>query len=288
MKYFICLSLLLLQWISLSDSKRSASSKVKTEVKSKADYYAGIDFSATDGAMKQQLHDLINPHIVYDYDEVWFAFMDVDHFLPNYPCNAANSSYIPDVYSAYCWAPDKISSGGECGNYKKEGDCYNREHLWPKSWFGGFDYGQNAQTDLFELWPSDGYVNGLRGDLPFGIVSTSNITYKSTNGCLIGACNVTGYTDKCFEPPDFYKGDFARSYFYLSTAYLNEWDCCETPGTNKSSINAWMEDLLRQWHKMDPVDEYERNRNDCIYADWQLNRNPFIDYPEFVDQISDF
>jgi endonuclease I len=56
--------------------------------------------------------------------------------------------------------------------------------LWPKSWFGGFDYGKNAQTDLFELWPSDGYVNGLRGNLPFGTVTTA--TYTSSNGCKIG------------------------------------------------------------------------------------------------------
>lgn len=182
--------------------------------------------------------------------------------------------------------------GGECGNYKKEGDCYNREHLWPKSWFGGFDYGKNAQTDLYELWPTDGYVNGLRGDLPFGYVLSTNISYKSTSGCLIGQCN-PDYTygeniGKCFEPADLYKGDFARSYFYLATAYYQEWDCCETPGTDKSSIKPWMEAILRKWHAEDPVDEVERQRNDCIYADWQLNRNPFIDYPQFVDQISDF
>jgi endonuclease I len=273
----------------INSKKLSPSSTTQEDLvlRTKGDYYVGIDFSATDNELKQQLHDLINPHVVYDYDEVWNAFMDVDHNLLDYPCNA-NASYIPDVYSSYCWAPEKITTGGECGNYKKEGDCYNREHLWPKSWFGGFDYGANAQTDLFELWPSDGYVNGLRGDLPFGTVSSSNITYTSSNGCLIGGCNVTGYSGKCFEPPKDYKGDFARSYFYLSTAYLNEWDCCETPGTNKSSINDWMEVILREWHESDPVDDSERQRNEVIYADWQLNRNPFIDYPEFVDQISDF
>ena len=98
--------------------------------------------------------------------------------------------------------------GGECGNYQREGDCYNREHIWPKSWFGGFDYGQNAQTDFFELWPADGYVNGLRGNLPFGVVINSSVTYTSTNGCKIGTCE--DYNGQCFEPPNILKGDLSR------------------------------------------------------------------------------
>jgi endonuclease I len=250
-------------------------------------YYSNIDMSATDNDLKLQLKNLINPHIVFDYDTAWDAFADIDKYLPTYNCDA-NASHIPDVYSTYCWAPDKVTPGGECGNYKKEGDCYNREHLWPKSWFGGFDYGANCQTDLFELWPSDGYVNGLRGDLPFGTVLRSNVSYTSTNGCLIGQCDVEGYTGKCFEPTDLYKGDFDRSYFYISTAYLDEWACCETAGTNLSDIKTWMENILREWHAKDPVDISEQNRNDDIYFNWQKNRNPFIDYPQFVDQISDF
>ena len=83
-------------------------------------------------------------------------------------------SHIPDVYSSFCWDPEKIESGGECGNYHTEGDCFNREHSWPKSWFGGFDYGFGAESDLFELYPTDGYVNGLRGNLPLGYVDTSS------------------------------------------------------------------------------------------------------------------
>lgn len=254
-----------------------------------SDYYANIDPKAVDDDLKLQLKELINPHTVYDYDEVWNAFPSIDIYLPGYPCDSANASHIPDIYSTYCWSTEKDVQGGECGNYKKEGDCFNREHLWPKSWFGGFDNGQNAQTDLFELWPSDGYVNGLRGNLVFGDVDrTKEITYTSTAGCVIGTCDSSEFDGTCFEPDDEMKGDFARSYFYLATCYWNEWDCCDEDGTNGSDIKPWLETVLRSWHKQDPVNDLEISRNNVIYSDWQHNRNPFIDHPEWVEQISDF
>ena len=84
------------------------------------DYYAQIDPLATNNELKTQLHDLINPHRVWTYDDVWIAFESVDKFLPGYPCDS-NSSHIPDVYSSFCWTTEKITPGGECGNYKKEG-----------------------------------------------------------------------------------------------------------------------------------------------------------------------
>ena len=69
---------------------------------------------------------------------------------------------------------------------------------------------------------------------------------------------------------------------------MNEWACCDVDGVNGSSIKPWMESLLRSWHAADPVDVYEMQRNDLVYSDWQKNRNPFIDHPEWVDQIADF
>jgi endonuclease I len=134
--------------------------------------------------------------------------------------------------------------------------------------FGGFDYGKNAQTDLFELWPSDGYVNGLRGNLPFGNVIPSTIYYTSSNGAKLGNCADLA-NNNCFEPADYIKGDFARAYFYLSTAYWKEWECCDDVGVNKSDIKPWMENTLRDWHAADAVDSDEQSRNDVIYSKWQ-------------------
>ena len=258
------------------------------------DYYTSIDPSLVDDDMKLQLQTLLaTGKVELDYNTIWQAFEDVDQYLWGYPCNTQNSTYIPDVYSAYCWDPEKGSDPGhECGTYKKEGDCFNREHIWPKSWFGGFDEGFGAQTDLFELWPSDGYVNALRANYPLGNVEEGSETYISTNGSKLGKCKCSDSLNECgnicFEIADPLKGDIARSYFYLATLYWNVWLCCDEEGVNKSDIKPWLEEILREWHILDPVDSLESSRNDVIYEKWQKNRNPFIDHPEWVDSISDF
>ena len=126
-------------------------------VKSSDDYYSGIDASATGDVLRTQLQALISVKTTVSYDGVWKAFESVDKFLPGYPCSP-DPEDIPDIYSSFCWKTEKVVPGGECGAYKGEGDCFNREHSWPKSWFGGFSKGDGAQTDLFELYPSDGYV----------------------------------------------------------------------------------------------------------------------------------
>ena len=257
-------------------------------------YYAGINTSLKDNALKGALQTLINNHTVLGYDDVWLAFDVIGKTMHGYPCNANNATYIPDIYSGFCWKPDNGTAGGECGNYKKEGDCFNREHLWPKSWFGGFDNGHNAQTDLWELYPSDGYVNGLRGNLPLGpITCDADASYISSNGSKIGPCDPSavagsGYNGDCFEPANFLKGDFARTYFYLSTCYWTEWTCCDTDAVNGTDIKPWNEKVMRAWHVQDPVDDSERNKNNIIYSQFQGNRNPFVDHPEWVAQISDF
>ena len=245
------------------------------------DYYQGIN--ATRGDLKAQLTPLLANHTHLSYNAIWTEFAALDPLLST-RCAAP---LIPGVYSATCWHTEKnLPTGGECGNYRKEGDCFNREHGWPKSWFGGFSAGQGAQTDLFELWPSDGYVNSLRANLPLGTVASP--TYTSSNGCKIGPCTAPGYTSgNCFEPADEFKGDFARSYFYLSTCYAGAWSCCDTAGTNKADIKPWMEKLLRGWHASDPVTDLERQYNDKAFA-LQGSRLPFVDHPEWVSLIPDF
>jgi len=211
------------------------------------DYYSGINMSATNDDLKGQLQKLVSKKTVISYDGVWKAFAAVDKHLEGYPCSS-DLTQIPDIYSGFCWTPKKNVFRGECGNYKKEGDCYNREHSWPKSWFGGFSEGHSAQTDLFELWPSDGKVNGARGNLPFGYVVKGTESLISTNGSKIGKCQTDPSMGDCFEAADNLKGDLSRTYFYLSVAYWKEWTCCKGPGYDKWDMAPAMEADMRKWH----------------------------------------
>lgn len=242
-------------------------------------YYGDIDWTLRDDAMKSQLQDLLADHRVLSYNDLWGAFEEIDI---NY--DGCESGEVVDIYAGVCYHASQ-----QCGNYKKEGDCFNREHTWPKSWWGGMSAGKNAQTDLFHIRPADGWINAVRSNYPYGDVDDP--TYTGPTGCKFGPCaDSIGAPSgtKCFEPAPEWKGDLARGYFYLSTVYMNKWSCCQEAGTDESAINKWEEDVLRNWHEQDPVSSQEAARNEAIYQNYQKNRNAFIDHPEVVSQISDF
>ena len=219
-----------------------------------------------------------NVHEV-SYDGLWVAFNQTDGHWSTCPPGT-----IHDIYSLTCW---KYKTQ-QCGNYKKEGDCYNREHSWPKSWWGGESADQNAYTDLHHIFPADGYDNNRRGDFPYGSIEKGSEIYVTDNGCRLGVCNTTDFGEiTCWEVTDSLKGDLARGYFYMSTRYMTEFKCCNEEGVDDAKINAWMEDVLRQWNAFDPVSNDEMYRQNQIY-EIQGNRNPFIDNPEWVSYIYDF
>ena len=138
-----------------------------------------------------------------------------------------------------------------CGSYRKEGDCYNREHTLPRSWF---QKNRLLESDLFHLYPADGFVNNRRGNLPFGEVGI--ILWESTNGSKVGQNTFGDYTKMVFEPIDEYKGDFARTFFYLVTAYENEvvrWNSDQVGNSNYPGLSDWSLHMLLKWHREDPV-----------------------------------
>jgi len=154
----------------------------------------------------------------------------------------------------------------------------------PKSWWGGSE-SIAAYTDIVHLYPTDGYVNGRRSDFTFGVVG--QISYQSSSGCLVGKCDASqneGFSGNCFEPDDGFKGEAARVYFYMATRYQSSFTCCDEDGVNKAQLKDWLEDLLKSWNRAFPPDAAELQRNDRIYSN-QGNRNPFVDYPEWVDRI---
>lgn len=232
--------------------------------------------TGTGAALKTQLYDIIKDHTVTSYDYLWTAFETTDKRVDN---------KVWDIYSNTSY----IFGTNQCGEYTNEGDCYNREHSFPASWFGGEV--SPMYTDLFQVYPSDGKVNEVRGNYPYGKVGTAD--YTSTNGSKRGNCVTTGYSGTVFEPADEYKGDFARTYFYMATRYENliaGWYANSTyadavlQNNNFPVFETWFLNMLGEWHVADPVSAKEIDRNDAIYA-IQGNRNPFIDHPEYVYQI---
>ncbi|MDD3321821.1 MAG: endonuclease [Paludibacter sp.] len=163
-------------------------------------------------------------------------------------------------------------------------DGMHIEHFFPKSWWGG--QVTNAYKDLFHLYPADAITNITKSNLPLGEVTG---TPTLDNGVTkIGANGFeTAYTDNCFEPADEYKGDFARSYFYISTIYEDYANLWQSPMMNNNIYPGWKPwalDLLMKWNKQDPVSPKELARIEAIY-NIQGNRNPFIDYPDLPDYI---
>ncbi len=226
-------------------------------------------------ALQQALHNIIKNHNDLGYGDLWEAFEDTDK---------KSNGKVWDIYSDVPGGtpPYQFNFGSDqCGNYSGEGDCFNREHSFPRSWFGGTVPPMNS--DLFHIYPTDGYVNGQRSNLPFGEVNNANWT--SLNGSKRGNNAYPGYSGEVFEPIDEYKGDVARSYFYMATRYYNEdgnWP--GSPMVDGAQPLPWALNLLFDWHENDPVSQKEINRNNAIYS-YQYNRNPFIDHPEFVENI---
>lgn len=254
-----------------------------------AGYYSRINPNSP--TLRSDLTTLIYPRpTVLTYSQVWSAYNRTDN--DDFECKEASCPLkclptdLVDMYSANCWH----FSSDQCGNYHKEGDCYNREHSWPKSWWGGSHATNTPYTDLHHLVPTDGKVNAMRSNWPYGIVHGMP-SYESSNHAKLGTCTAAdnyGYSGTCFEPPDMYKGDLARGYFYIATAYADalrdRCSTCSTTAVHGARLAPWQDKLLRDWHAADPVSAKEVERNDAIQAQ-QGNRNPFVDFPHWINRV---
>lgn len=215
--------------------------------------------------LKTALYQIITDHTQRSYKELWTDMQTTD---------VREDGKVWDMYSA---TTDFTFVSDQCGNYSGEGSCYNREHSFPKSWFND---AYPMYTDLFHLYPTDGYVNNRRSNYPFG--ETDRPTYTSHNGfSKLGPSSVSGYNGTVFEPADEYKGDFARTYFYMATCYENRiagWSSDMLDGSSYPAYTKWAIDMLLRWAAEDPVSEKEIRRNNAVYG-IQHNRNPYIDFP---------
>lgn len=225
-------------------------------------------------ALLLALHKIIRGHTKRTYDNLWTDYKTTD----------CDGTKILDMYSDCNF----VYNTNKCGTYSDVGDCYNREHSMPNSWWGGSN--DTCYTDLFHLYPTDGKVNGTRGNNPFGEVGSNYTTYSSSkcNGLgKHGNSGFSGYTGRVYEPDDMYKGDFARTYFYMACRYMPKidgWSSDMLAGNSYPVFTTWATNLLLKWHRNDAVSEKETTRNEAVYG-IQHNRNPFIDHPEFVEYI---
>ena len=228
-----------------------------------ANYYDSA--TSVGPALQNQLHDIIDGHTVLSYNSAR-ANLQVTDVDPN------DSDNIILVYNRVSLdVSGLISSPGIPG--WDSGVSWNREHTWPRS--RGVNSSGPDNSDLHQLRPATPSVNNSRGNLNFG----------GAFGQPFGSTNDGGST--VWYPGDADAGMIARQQFYMDVRYdgsdSSTEDLVLLPG-NPGSSGPNLGDLNRliEWHYEAPPDDFELRRNDVIFDNYQGNRNPFIDRPEFV------
>lgn len=258
-----------------------------------AGYYSKAD-GKSGQELRKAMEGIINPHTSISYGSgkkpgntkngLWGAYLLTDVW----PVGTAKAGKIWDMYSSTSNFTPVTDQDSGSGN--SEGYVYNREHSFPKSWF---DDATPMYTDLYHVVPTDKFVNGKRGNNPFGEVGSVSWASEegfSKLGTASAQLKADGYTysDQVFEPNDMYKGDFARNYFYMLTCYASQ--VASWPGEpngqmfQNGDFLPWAIKMLLKWSKNDPVDKKERDRIEAVYS-LQKNRNPFIDAPGLEQYI---
>ena len=227
-------------------------------------YAAAVGKSGTE--LKAALNNILRGHVRLTYSQVWDALSYTDED-PN------NTNNVILLYAGRSEA--KTFRAGQTNSL----DAWNREHVWAKS-HGFPSESQYAYTDIHHLRPADVSINSSRGNKDFDLGGTA-LTESPLNK-----------TDSdSFEPRNAVKGDVARMMFYMDVRYEGG-DETSTPNlilrnfapTGSSAPEMGKLCVLLQWHLQDPVDSFETRRNNRIY-EWQQNRNPFIDNPQWAQSI---
>jgi len=238
-----------------------------------ATYYITANAAETAGLRAAITTDISANHKQLTYSEAWTALTYSDE-------DPANSNNIILLYSGRSIAKADNGSGSASSNQ----NFWNREHTWAKS-HGFPESSQLGYTDIHHLRPADVSMNSDRGNRDFDIGGTPNSEAPENRS-----------TSDTWEPRDEVKGDVARMMFYMDVRYdagtestMPDLILVDTVGTATSTLSDGTGELgklctLFDWHSQDPVDTFETNRNDSIY-EYQGNRNPFIDHPEWVDSL---
>lgn len=222
-------------------------------------------------ALKNAIHDVIRPHTKLTYGSLWNHFPSTDV----YPDIVNGKRLVWDMYSDNYHNQNYYYPNGTGG--------LNREHSLPKSWWGGDE--KEAYTDINHLYPSDSKANTAKKNFPLGMVQKASFN----NGvCKVGTpqSGMGGGCQSVFEPANEYKGDFARTYFYMATCYQDyTWKYTYMLSNSSDlTLSSWAYNMLLQWSRQDPVSQKEIDRNEAVFK-IQNNRNPFIDNPGLEEYI---
>ncbi|MDR0413164.1 MAG: endonuclease [Dysgonamonadaceae bacterium] len=238
-------------------------------------YYNPID-QKQERELKTALHQLLKNHLTLSYNDLWYYFRTTDV--------QDDGITVWDMYSNQ----DRRYPAEE----GKSVPGMNREHSFPKSWWAVSSQTDRyaAYSDLNHLYPSDDEANIRKSNYILGEIGSPSYD----NGVSRVGKNSYPYSGSpsvnAFEPADEYKGDFARTYFYMVTCYENyasQWrsDALHLLHNETYPVfQDWARAMLLQWHRADPVSNKERVRNEEVYL-YQNNRNPFIDFPELAEHI---
>ena len=235
-----------------------------------------VDFEAVDGtkgdAILDGLNGLIKDHTVISYSSLEPYYERTDFYADT----------LWDMYST-C----RFTMADANKSQKKLCDGWNKEHVVCQSWLGSGP----MVSDLFNVYPTDARVNNLRSNYPYGVVDKNKGFSNDPNHHALGKLGtsaISGGGDVVYEPDDRYKGDFARTYFYMVARYrantLNSGNGSKMFTSNPTNLTAYSLEFLLKWHREDPVSQKEINRNDSVNM-IQKKRNPFIDYPYLVEYI---
>ena len=226
------------------------------------DAYYSAALGKTGNSLRSALHQIITTgDTQLTYDQVWNALKVTDQ-------DPSNSSNVILLYSGL--SRSKTLNGGDVGDW-------NREHVYAKS-HGDFGTATGPGTDVHHLRPEDVTVNSIR----------NNKDFDSGGSAVSGATG--NYTDSdSFEPRNAVKGDVARMIFYMAVRYEGDDGFADLEVndsvTNGSAPYIGRLSKLKTWNTQDPPDAFEQRRNQVIYDQFQHNRNPFVDHPEWVASI---
>ena len=233
-------------------------------------YYNSLEGKSGE-ALKDAVHQLTRQHTVFSYSSLWIYFAETD-------CRPDDKRKVWDMYSDNTY----YFRGGTSGV-----SGMHKEHSLPKSWWGGYDENQGyaGYTDINHLYPANGDANMAKSNYPLGEVSKASFN----NGVTKVGTPRTGQgggSSSVFEPDDRYKGDFARTYFYMACTYQDYYWKYTYMMSNTSwkTLNDWSIEMLCRWARNDAVSDKEVDRNEAVQH-YQNNRNPFIDIPQLFEYI---